>query len=104
WLPTPTANILTLSLHDALPILVASCGLCSAMASMSPVSATTVVQRLNDSRRFMRSPLARRSDKLPACRVGFTGQAGSLSYGWGRSEEHTSELQSLRHLVCRLLL
>ena len=22
----------------------------------------------------------------------------------GRSEEHTSELQSLRHLVCRLLL
>src|SRR5437899_5729554 len=24
--------------------------------------------------------------------------------GAGRSEEHTSELQSLRHLVCRLLL
>src|ERR1035438_6291726 len=24
--------------------------------------------------------------------------------GLGRSEEHTSELQSLRHLVCRLLL
>src|SRR5436853_951657 len=24
--------------------------------------------------------------------------------GDGRSEEHTSELQSLRHLVCRLLL
>src|SRR5258705_3231745 len=23
---------------------------------------------------------------------------------WDRSEEHTSELQSLRHLVCRLLL
>src|SRR5205814_9927927 len=23
---------------------------------------------------------------------------------WERSEEHTSELQSLRHLVCRLLL
>src|SRR5437899_5543943 len=26
------------------------------------------------------------------------------SFGRGRSEEHTSELQSLRHLVCRLLL
>src|SRR5262245_64517780 len=25
-------------------------------------------------------------------------------YADGRSEEHTSELQSLRHLVCRLLL
>src|SRR5207253_6438906 len=24
--------------------------------------------------------------------------------GWGRSEEHTSELQSRGHLVCRLLL
>src|SRR5947199_7322441 len=36
---------------------------------------------------------------------------GSWVYGWSsrltpasRSEEHTSELQSLRHLVCRLLL
>src|SRR5258705_6547330 len=35
----------------------------------------------------------------------------SYRFGWsgvtaatGRSEEHTSELQSLRHLVCRLLL
>src|SRR5262245_63773850 len=27
-----------------------------------------------------------------------------LGLGDGRSEEHTSELQSLRHLVCRLLL
>src|SRR5690348_18142332 len=27
-----------------------------------------------------------------------------LSIGWGRSEEHTSELQSPVHLVCRLLL
>src|SRR5437899_7775660 len=28
----------------------------------------------------------------------------SLTFGSVRSEEHTSELQSLRHLVCRLLL
>src|SRR5262245_431676 len=28
----------------------------------------------------------------------------SVSTGKDRSEEHTSELQSLRHLVCRLLL
>src|SRR5258705_10164288 len=31
------------------------------------------------------------------------GPALGLFYFW-RSEEHTSELQSLRHLVCRLLL
>src|SRR6476659_11424660 len=29
---------------------------------------------------------------------------GWASSPWTRSEEHTSELQSLRHLVCRLLL
>src|SRR5258705_4783047 len=29
--------------------------------------------------------------------------AAAVPQGW-RSEEHTSELQSLRHLVCRLLL
>src|SRR5437899_10215366 len=39
-----------------------------------------------------------------------TGRIWVLSEGFGvpgkgaRSEEHTSELQSLRHLVCRLLL
>src|SRR5471030_259404 len=34
------------------------------------------------------------------------GTVAFTSYGlfWWRSEEHTSELQSLRHLVCRLLL
>src|ERR1035438_8749397 len=30
--------------------------------------------------------------------------AGELGQIGNRSEEHTSELQSLRHLVCRLLL
>src|SRR5258705_10300457 len=30
--------------------------------------------------------------------------AGGRARGSSRSEEHTSELQSLRHLVCRLLL
>src|SRR5437899_9958994 len=32
------------------------------------------------------------------------GLFGSVWYHVSRSEEHTSELQSLRHLVCRLLL
>src|SRR5215472_19037691 len=36
----------------------------------------------------------------PIPRTGWSCAAGSAS----RSEEHTSELQSLRHLVCRLLL
>src|SRR5687768_18511074 len=32
------------------------------------------------------------------------GVAYPFGYGLGRSEEHTSELQSRLHLVCRLLL
>src|SRR5947199_3513710 len=38
----------------------------------------------------------------PERRHGFPG--GLISRFQRRSEEHTSELQSLRHLVCRLLL
>src|SRR5438045_5243079 len=34
----------------------------------------------------------------------FRNVAGGDEHGDVRSEEHTSELQSLRHLVCRLLL
>src|SRR5437899_3234331 len=41
------------------------------------------------------------SDKLSECRR-LAAQQGE--YWRSRSEEHTSELQSLRHLVCRLLL
>src|ERR1035438_10682579 len=39
--------------------------------------------------------------------AGRSGELYSASRNWSsrkRSEEHTSELQSLRHLVCRLLL
>src|SRR5437899_6390425 len=37
---------------------------------------------------------------------GWLAKLGALDFAGGtvRSEEHTSELQSLRHLVCRLLL
>src|SRR5262245_63694220 len=37
----------------------------------------------------------------PEAKIGF---GPAIDDGFYRSEEHTSELQSLRHLVCRLLL
>src|SRR5258705_4801953 len=51
-------------------------------------------------------------DALPICGVDLAGDAVAIERGQPhasrreqhRSEEHTSELQSLRHLVCRLLL
>src|SRR2546422_3245234 len=39
---------------------------------------------------------------LPRVAVGAPSQGSGP--GWSRSEEHTSELQSRLHLVCRLLL
>src|SRR5262245_64919477 len=44
-----------------------------------------------------------RGEHLAGVRGG-GGQVPAAPLGAGRSEEHTSELQSLRHLVCRLLL
>src|SRR2546422_7443490 len=47
------------------------------------------------SRKTSAPPYAIRSSKTPAC---------SIVLRRARSEEHTSELQSRLHLVCRLLL
>src|SRR5258705_1821528 len=50
-------------------------------------------EALNDNRKLFRSKLLLEKFAIVIQRLGFF-----------RSEEHTSELQSLRHLVCRLLL
>src|SRR5689334_25139576 len=79
---TATTEIYTLSLHDALPICHASPRFCS--CSVSPTSHTSI------SAWARRCSAARRAATLQTIR--------------DRSEEHTSELQSQFHLVCRLLL
>src|SRR5262245_6008592 len=48
--------------------------------------------------------MASRSRFVAATIRAFTGSSRSPPSLRTRSEEHTSELQSLRHLVCRLLL
>src|SRR5262245_65593665 len=74
-----TAAIYTLSLHDALPISNRS----------APCLGQSVIR--------MRER-GHGSGRAACKRVPGAGRVSS------RSEEHTSELQSLRHLVCRLLL
>src|SRR3712207_7035547 len=79
---TATTEIYTLSLHDALPI---SCPVRT--AGCSPPSAPPRWWTVNRSTSAW-SATSSRSTRPPS----------------GRSEEHTSELQSRQYLVCRLLL
>src|SRR5205809_5941342 len=81
---TSIAHIYPLSLHDALPI---SAGAHARAASVSaqPIWAPAPPARAAAARR---SGIVRAGHERPEA----------------RSEEHTSELQSRLHLVCRLLL
>src|SRR2546422_6796028 len=81
---TATTEIYTLSLHDALPISRRRRRAASAPASRRARAGTA---RPTPSPR----PPGRRAAARACCRA-------------ARSEEHTSELQSRLHLVCRLLL
>src|SRR3712207_8689669 len=79
---TATTEIYTLSLHDALPI----CVLGGDAVQLGPERALDL-EHLGD----------RLDDDVAVGEGGEVGRAG-------RSEEHTSELQSRQYLVCRLLL
>src|SRR5689334_718606 len=65
-------------------LVVASCGLCSEMASKSPVSATTVVYRFNDSRRFIVIP------RVGRWRPGFSRLNPGRQRGSGFAERRVS--------------
>src|SRR4051794_41477372 len=85
---TAPTEIYTLSLHDALPI--------------SSRGVTAPAANREESRRLSTSAESRSADSsmLAVSSRRSAGGRGRL----GRSEEHTSELQSPVHLVCRLLL
>src|SRR5690606_41123885 len=92
--PSATPQVSHLSLHDALPILGAT--------RNNRAGGTRVV--IHQEHRGVGRP--RRAVSAPG---GFRRDPVRLPGGGGdaadrRSEEHTSELQSREHLVCRLLL
>src|SRR5205814_8536070 len=69
---------------------------------------TTLFRSGLEGRQPRRSHRARARERVRECRLDLhdertRGSRVQVSRG-RRSEEHTSELQSLRHLVCRLLL
>src|SRR5204862_6956723 len=86
--PPSPAPLYTLSLHDALPILRRILIVAATMFCASPLVAG-VLDSLS------------RSDVLVYTRLRDIDASALAAL---RSEEHTSELQSRRDLVCRLLL
>src|SRR5689334_24746139 len=82
---TATTEIYTLSLHDALPI--SSGGRRQYGGSMHDETAAALQEIVDLAENFP-------GQFMPEFELGYRA----------RSEEHTSELQSQFHLVCRLLL
>src|SRR5262249_57123159 len=88
--PPPTPETSPLSLHDALPILTVS------FIPFAPGSA--MIERAPSAR----GPHSKRPRNQPPTLPAASSSATRVQNL--RSEEHTSELQSLTNLVCRLLL
>src|SRR5437899_9314160 len=87
---THGSSMYTLSLHDALPIWITMNVLGIAMVALTLQHADTTAPAV-----ALESPYTIHSTGV---------ELGATLTVPRRSEEHTSELQSLRHLVCRLLL
>src|SRR5438034_7356575 len=92
---SPTHSIFTLSLHDALPILVGLAILIAIPGEM----VLSAVAGAGDTWGVLIIELL-----LSACVLAFAFSATMIFQLPLRSEEHTSELQSHSDLVCRLLL
>src|SRR5262249_62178577 len=89
-----------LSLHDALPI--SGAGVFIRHGKVSPAAARTAIETLlgTPSLAAAAQALGEQLRRAP----GAAGAADLIAGLALRSEEHTSELQSLTNLVCRLLL
>src|SRR5207244_6074449 len=101
YYPRHTTDVYTLSLHDALPI--SRCRLALTGEEIGDYRAIPGNMRLTSAL----TPLLPVSAHSSASRAWPTKQEKLLAVSCGmavRSEEHTSELQSPAHLVCRLLL
>src|SRR5205823_12643853 len=96
----PTAGLYTLSLHDALPISLVTAETPRAFGDgrSEGIGSLGITLKL---------PTASRSSFVSRSRASssaFKSWPSAARNSLLRSEEHTSELQSLAYLVCRLLL
>src|SRR5205823_14870902 len=93
-----------LSLHDALPIFPPGTRApCAAPRRGSATSPRTAPARAPPARPTSSRPPARPARPTPTRAPWISATAARTPARTRRSEEHTSELQSLAYLVCRLL-
>ena len=105
---TATTEIYTLSLHDALPILLRSVPcppLFSPLVLSLPLpSSSLLVLLFLSPSQYKQAGRTRSTRVRTGPRMTHAACRGRSIIVVARSEEHTSELQSLTNLVCRLLL
>src|SRR5687768_18337621 len=99
-MPTPSSAISTRSLHDALPISLESS---STPLSQTSSANSSVPKQAGSAQSTTASPSSSTPLSQSSKQAGQSGSRQSTR-PLPRSEEHTSELQSRLHLVCRLLL
>src|SRR5205823_13125953 len=98
-----TTQIYPLSLHDALPIFHKSRA--TGRWKPTPRSILPAADKSANPARAHRAERLRRSLPIGTARTHSPASSrASTCRRHSRSEEHTSELQSLAYLVCRLLL
>src|SRR5207244_8439503 len=100
--PPATTSLPPLSLHDALPIFSATL---NTLGTQSLTATDTATSTITGSATVTVNPVAPTNLTATAVssnQINLTWQDNSSNET--RSEEHTSELQSPDHLVCRLLL
>src|SRR5205814_8670459 len=101
---TPSPHFYTLSLHDALPILTTTP--LDSWRAIVPTLRPIIAELVRSCALMHKSAEdARKDAQLWASRSEGDDDIDTfdedLERASKRSEEHTSELQSLRHLVCR---
>src|SRR5439155_12545949 len=104
FLAPTTTELYTLSLHDALPILVVAVRPAVLLVLSLALALSSAQASAQDWSGIDEAAVdAVGSGEVPGIVV-VVGRGDDIVYRRARSEEHTSELQSRGHLVCRLLL
>src|SRR5207253_11266478 len=102
--PTDPTQLYTLSLHDALPISISGEARPLRVRSVPNVPPRAAPSGVMNGRNLPFLPTRQSFSTQTISSSNCASASSTIRMPERRSEEHTSELQSRGHLVCRLLL